>query len=95
MFIGRRSWQPPNASTGSPRQRHIAYLGSIYESWLSKVLDRAEFWDKMARRLDALGNQIGRDDRSEIEAAIGRKVSRPSEDERRAAEARTAQELRR
>jgi len=37
----------------------------------------------MSRRLDALANQIGPDDRPEIEAAIGRKVPQPSEDERR------------
>ena len=64
----------------------IAYLGSIYESELSNLLCRAEFWDKMSRRLDALANRIDPGDRPEIEAAISRKVPRPPEDERQAAQ---------
>ena len=63
---------------GKPRQRHVAYLGSITERGMQIDLPRCNFWDRVAARLDALGNQITATDRNRIEAAIADKVPRPT-----------------
>src|SRR5258705_3096193 len=63
---------------GNPRQRHIAYLGSITESSIKIDPQRCHFWDRVTRALDRLGNQVSDDDRAKIEAAIALKVPRPS-----------------
>jgi hypothetical protein len=64
---------------GQPRQQHIAYLGSISEGENKMLIRRCQFWDRVADRLDNLGNRIT--NREQIEIAIARKVPRPSADE--------------
>jgi hypothetical protein len=61
---------------GQPRQRHIAYLGSISEARSKILVQRCHFWDHVADRLDNLGNRIT--NREQIETAIAKKVPRPS-----------------
>jgi hypothetical protein len=60
---------------GEPRQRHVAYLGSIHDSVIKDDW-RYRFWDDVTARLDALGHRkkITADDRTKIEAALARKV---------------------
>jgi hypothetical protein len=41
---------------GKPRQRHVAYLGSLRHE--SDVHFRAWRWQEMRAKLDALGNRI-------------------------------------
>jgi hypothetical protein len=65
-------------SDGQPRQRHVAYLGSITESALSIVAQRHYFWEEASKRLDALGNRVRREDRGKIEAALAARVPRPT-----------------
>ena len=61
-----------------PRQRHVAYLGSVTESTIKILGRRCYFWDDISERLDRLDNQITTADREQIEAAIAKKVPRPS-----------------
>jgi hypothetical protein len=61
---------------GQPRQRHLAYLGSISEGENKILIQRCHFWDRVADRLDGLGGRVK--DREQIEAAIAKKVPRPS-----------------
>ena len=57
---------------GKPRQRHIAYLGSVHHD--PDVHYRAWWWHHMTARLDALGNRLPPDERPKIEAALADKV---------------------
>src|SRR5215471_963005 len=43
---------------GQPRQRHVAWLGSITESQIDIVHQRRYFWDSVLDRLDKLGNRV-------------------------------------
>ena len=63
---------------GKPQQRHIAYLGGITDSAMKIDAQRCHFWDHVSARLDALGNQITPTDRKKVEAAIAKKVPRPT-----------------
>jgi X-X-X-Leu-X-X-Gly heptad repeat protein len=61
---------------GRPREQHIAYLGSITKSAAEMIARRCFFWDDITARLDHLKNKIDR--RKKIEAAINKKVPRPT-----------------
>src|SRR5262245_27829096 len=61
---------------GKPRQRHIAYLGSMTESAIDIIHQRCHFRDRLSARLNQL--HITVDDRNRIEASITQKVPRPS-----------------
>jgi hypothetical protein len=63
---------------GKPRQRHVAYLGGITESAINIGAQRAWFWVNVMQRLDGLANRVSKDDRERIEAAVGKKVPRPT-----------------
>lgn len=61
---------------GKPRQRHVAYLGSIVESALTEETKchRGYFWRDIKERLDRLDNRIPAKDRVAIEKKIAEKV---------------------
>jgi hypothetical protein len=61
---------------GKPKQKHVAYLGSFDEVALEpdRVCWRDQFWIKITKRLDQLGNVIPPEDRQRIEAAIAEKI---------------------
>jgi hypothetical protein len=61
---------------GKPRQRHIAYLGSITDSRIEVVHQRRYFWDNVLDGLDRQANRMSIADRKRIEAAIALKVPR-------------------
>ena len=69
---------------GKPKQRHVAYLGSVYVERNSQrakdVHYRAWFWHHMRARLDGLGNQIGADG-AKVEAQLAAKVPPVTADE--------------
>jgi len=67
---------------GKPTQRHVAYLGDIDAARTGIALNRIWFWDAVTDRLDRLGNQITVEDRQRIEAAMAKRVPRPTPDER-------------
>lgn len=67
---------------GQPRQRHLAYLGSIMASELGGAAHRAVFWDAVANCLDRLDNRITAEERARI------RVPRPSVRQREAAQRR-------
>jgi hypothetical protein len=62
---------------GKPRQRHIAYLGSI-DYWAlngkNDVQYRAQWWHNISSKLDALGNRVLPENRRKIEAALAKEV---------------------
>ena len=64
---------------GKPRQRTVAYLGSIRDDLLDEADVRWLFWRAMAARLDALG--LPSAERARAEAAILDVVPRPTEGE--------------
>ena len=70
---------------GKPRQRHIAYLGSISQSAidLDTANQRGYFWNEVLEKLDQLDNQILPEDRAKIEAKIAERVPRLTEEEKR------------
>ena len=63
---------------GKPVQRHIAYLVGFTESAIKIAPQRCYLWDGITARLDQLGNQITPADRAKIEAAIAKKIPRPT-----------------
>jgi hypothetical protein len=63
---------------GKPRQRHVACLGSIYESRFRSTGDCAVFWGTIAERLDRLDNRMRPSERRNVEMAIAKKVPRPT-----------------
>ena len=65
---------------GKPRQRFIAYIGSIEEPYDSS--DRVDFWDVTSQVLDHLGNRLG-EERQKVEGALAARVPRPTAQERR------------
>ncbi len=76
---------------GKPRQRTIAYLGSIRNECIDLpfCLPRRDFWQRVTTRLDAL--DLSASERATIEDVLGRVVPRPSEEEIAAAEVEFAQ----
>jgi hypothetical protein len=75
---------------GKPRQKHIAYLESYFESDIDIVGEHCEFWDKISAHLDRLNNRISAGDRKKIEADIARKIRRPTKRECEADKRRSA-----
>ena len=66
---------------GKPRQRSIAYLGSIREGKIERVLSHhGFFWRKATTRLDQL--DITRGQRDKIETALASRVRRLTDSER-------------
>jgi hypothetical protein len=78
---------------GKPRQRHIAYLGSVTESALKLPVQVCHFWDRLDERLGQLGNQLKVSDRTRIETAISAKVPRPTPAEYKDAARKSAEIL--
>jgi len=70
-------------SNGAPRQRHIAYLGSIYSEHIERLGARVAFWDRVLAALDKLHNRLSEADRAQIVAAVARKVEGPPTPEQR------------
>lgn len=64
---------------GKPRQRVVAYLGSIGEGFLGEAGPRAYFWRQANSRLDALA--LSPPARATVESALLQVVRRPSADE--------------
>jgi hypothetical protein len=64
---------------GKPSQRHIAYLANIIETEIDDVRRRCQFWERVVRKLDKLGNRVLADDRQKLEQAIGQRVPCPTE----------------
>lgn len=70
---------------GKPRQRHIAYLGSVHAVHRKQSPQyRAEFWQRIRAKLDSLHKRISPDDRRKIEAALAEKVPPLTRDEKSA-----------
>jgi hypothetical protein len=64
---------------GKTRQKRIACLGSYHEHDCDRIpLWYVGFWRRAAAHLDQLGNRISLNDREKIEAAIARKIQRPT-----------------
>jgi hypothetical protein len=55
---------------GKPRQRHIAFLGSMRID----RRDERRFWREVTTRFDQLGNRVGPEDRERLLASIAKKV---------------------
>lgn len=64
---------------GKPKQRHIAYLGSVHRD--ATVHERSWWWHRMNAKLDRLENRISPDDRKGVEAALARKMPPVTPDE--------------
>ena len=66
-----------------PRQRTVAYLGSIREGGIKSTLARlVKFWLGVTERLDQLGDAITPEERERIEAALAKRVRRVTVAER-------------
>ena len=66
---------------GKPRQRSIAYLGSIREGLIERTLSHhGYFWRDATRRLDQL--DMTRGQRDKIETALASRVRRLTDSER-------------
>ena len=61
---------------GEPTQQHVAYLGGITDSDIEIAAQRAFFWREVMRQLDQLANRVLKDNRTQIEEAIAKKVPR-------------------
>ena len=61
---------------GKPTQQHVAYLGGITDSAIEIAAQRAFFWREVMRQLDQLANRVLKDNRTQIEEAIAKKVPR-------------------
>src|SRR5262245_65414217 len=62
---------------GKPTQRHIAYLAGFTDSAVAIPAQQRFLWDRIAERLDSLGNRISREDRKRIEATLIKKIGKP------------------
>jgi hypothetical protein len=98
-YVGDTTWNAILVESvridGKPRQRHVAYLGSISTPTQTKSrAQRVYTWEHMLERLDGLGNRIPAKDRKKIEAAIAAKLGpRPTKRERAAVHRNAAQLL--
>lgn len=60
---------------GKPRQKHIAFLGSIASNSLGSLGNSGRrFWYDVTSKLKRLGNRIGPDDYERIIASIAAKI---------------------
>jgi hypothetical protein len=78
---------------GKPRQRVVAYLGTIGTDRLGHPYPRRWFWEKCDARLGSLTLEPA--ERARIEAAIEGVVPRPSPEEIAAAEQELAEAMKR
>jgi hypothetical protein len=67
---------------GRPTQQHIAYVVGFTESAAKIEPQRYFIWNRVAERLDKLGNRITADERARIEAAIAQKVPMLTQDQK-------------
>jgi hypothetical protein len=74
---------------GRVRVEHIAALGSVGEP--ATIAERVAFWGNLHRRLDALSNRIGEDDRAKIIGAIYARIPMVTVDEQRALQRENAE----
>jgi hypothetical protein len=58
---------------GKPRQKHVAFLGSMYRNGR----DRLRFWHEVTTALQRLDNRVTAPERERILAAIRAKVGAP------------------
>jgi hypothetical protein len=65
-------------TAAGPRQKHVAYLGSIKEGDERAPVRQAGFWASADEALDRL--DLGGDERAQIEAALGAVVPRPTDE---------------
>jgi hypothetical protein len=63
-------------ANGKPRQRHIAYLGSIRPRFIEKALPRAHFWDHVMTALNS--RSITGTQRQQLVHAIAQVVPPPA-----------------
>ena len=61
---------------GKPTQQYVAYLGGITDSAIEIAAQRAFFWREVMRQLDQLANRGLKDNRTQIEEVIAKKVPR-------------------
>lgn len=59
---------------GKPKQRPLAYLGSISDSALELYAKRAFFWQVAMQELDRVDGRLLKDERARIERTIAQKV---------------------
>jgi hypothetical protein len=69
---------------GKPRQRHIAYLGSIRHDCTGKVDYRVRFWRDARKAFDRLGKRLTAAGRTRVEELIGERVRRPTAQQEKA-----------
>jgi hypothetical protein len=74
---------------GRVRVEHIVALGSVGEP--ATIAERVAFWGNLHRRLDALSNRIGEDDRAKIIGAIYARIPMVTVDEQRALQRENAE----
>jgi hypothetical protein len=77
---------------GKPRQRTVAYLGSIPEEGIKEFWPRQHFWTAVVPRLASLN--LPDEERQKIEAAIASRVPRPTAEEASAANKEAAENMR-
>ena len=63
---------------GKPTQQHIAFLIGFTKSRAKIPVQRCHLWDDISECLDRLGNRVNAADRRKIEAAIRKKLPRPT-----------------
>lgn len=64
---------------GKSRQRHIAFLGGItIHDGRVNVVRAVSFWHDVTAKLGKLGNRISSEQRERIEAALGKRLPRPT-----------------
>ena len=73
----------PSRRGGSPRQEHVASLGSIPQP--PTVADRIRFWQKLYERLAKLSNRLDAETHRRVLGAAHERVPMVTPDERRSA----------
>jgi hypothetical protein len=74
---------------GKPRQKHVAFLGSIASDDSIDGTAGKRFWRDVTQKLERLGNRVSPEERERILAAIAAKIGgRPTEAELEQFEAR-------
>jgi hypothetical protein len=59
---------------GKPRQRHVAFLGSMTFEPIGFDSSRSRLWRNVTTQLERLGNRISPEDRDRILASIAERV---------------------
>ena len=70
---------------GKPRHKLITYLGSIRENHAQgdpkNAVRQDDFWQHVSKKLNQASNRITTEDRAKIEAALAKRVERPTQAE--------------